>query len=174
MSAEQSAADQKRVRRTPADKTAAPQRVREDSVNLLQTDDFVCIEPTTPLAEAIERMKDDEGGCAIVCEERRVVGIFTERDLLTKVVGEDVDLNAPVSNWMSPAVETLTPEATIGDAVRVMNEKGHRNIPLVKDGQLVGSISVFDVITYLAESYPKETMNLPPVPAQVMDTAEGG
>lgn len=173
MSAEQPA-DQKCVPQTPSNKTDAPQRAHASSVSLLQTDDFVCVEPTTPLAEAIERMKDDEGGCAIVCEEGRVVGIFTERDLLTKVVGEDVDLNAPVSSWMSRAVETLTPEATIGDAVRVMNEKGHRNIPLVKDGQLVGSISVFDVITYLAESYPKETMNLPPVPAQVMDTPEGG
>ena len=67
---------------------------------------------------------------------------------------------------------TLT--ATVGDAVRVMNEKSYRNIPLVKDGQLIGSISVFDVITYLAESYPKETMNLPPDPAQVMDTTDGG
>jgi CBS domain-containing protein len=75
---------------------------------------------------------------------------------------------------MSPVVATLTGEATIGDAVRVMNEKSYRNIPLVKAGELVGSVSVFDVITYLAESYPKETMNLPPVPAQVMDTPEGG
>ncbi|HYY59301.1 MAG TPA: CBS domain-containing protein, partial [Pyrinomonadaceae bacterium] len=65
-------------------------------------------------------------------------------------------------------------EATIGDAVRVMNEKGYRNVPLVQDGRLIGSVSVFDVIMYLAESYPKETMNLPPVPAQVMDTQEGG
>ncbi len=75
---------------------------------------------------------------------------------------------------MSPIVAMLDSRATIGDAVRIMNEKSYRNIPLVKDGALVGSISVFDVITYLAESYPKETMNLPPVPAQVMDTAEGG
>ena len=75
---------------------------------------------------------------------------------------------------MSPAVQTLTTDATIGDAVRLMDEKSYRNIPLVKDGRLIGSISVFDVITYLAESYPKETMNLPPVPAQVMDSPEGG
>ena len=140
----------------------------------METDDYVCVEPSTPLSEAIEVMKKDEGGCAIVCEGGRIVGIFTERDLLTKVIGEDVDLNAPVSKWMSPVVGTLSPDATIGDAVRIMNEKSYRNIPLVKDGKLVGSVSVFDVITYLAESYPKTTMNLPPIPAQVMDTEEGG
>lgn len=173
MSADQ-ATPQPDAPQTPADKTDQPRRARADSITLLETDDYVCIEPSTPLSEAIEQMKRDEGGCAIVCEGRRIVGIFTERDLLTKVIGEDVDMQMPVKELMSPVVATLSEEAVIGDAVRLMNEKSYRNIPLVKDGELVGSVSVFDVITYLAESYPKETMNLPPVPAQVMDTPEGG
>ena len=175
MSAENPAAMQKDVPQTPADKTDAPRRARHDSVTLMETDDFVCVRPDTPLAGAIERMKNDEGGCVIVCDEGgNVAGIFTERDLLNKIIGQEVDMNSPVADWMSRSVETLTADATIGDAVGAMNEKSYRNIPLVKDGRLIGSISVFDVITYLAESYPKETMNLPPVPAQVMDTAEGG
>ena len=174
MSAEQSAGEQKSVPQTPSDKTDAPRGVRYHSVSLLETNDYVCASPSTALAEAVEKMKKDEGGCVIICEDERVVGIFTERDFLNKIVGQEVDMSAPVSLWMSSAVETLGPEATIGDAVRVMNEKGYRNIPLVQEGRLIGSISVFDVITYLAESYPKETMNLPPVPAQVMDTQEGG
>jgi CBS domain-containing protein len=174
MSAEQFAEDQKRIARTPADKTDGPKRARDDSVSLLETKDYFCVAPDAPLSEAIEQMKKDEGGCVIVCEGEQVVGIFTERDLLNRVIGQDVDLNGPVRDWMSTTVETLQPEATIGDAVRVMNDKGYRNIPLIEAGRLVGSISVFDVITYLAESYPKETMNLPPVPAQVMDTQEGG
>jgi CBS domain-containing protein len=173
MSAEQQ--QQKIEPQTPADKTDAPRSVRSDSVTLLETDDFICIRPEATLAEAIEQMKKDEGGCAIICGEAgRIAGIFTERDLLNKVVGQQVDMKTPVGDLMSKGVETLTTDATIGDAVRVLNDKGYRNIPLVKDGQLIGSISVFDVITYLAESYPKETMNLPPVPAQVMDTPEGG
>jgi CBS domain-containing protein len=174
MSAEQSAADQKRGSRTPSDKTDGLKRARHDSVSLLETDDYFCVGPSAPLSEAIEQMKRDEGGCVIVCDEERVVGIITERDLLNRVVGEEVDLGAPVSDWMSQTVETLSMDATVGDAVRVMNAKGYRNIPLVENDRLVGSVSVFDVITYLAESYPKETMNLPPVPAQVMDTQEGG
>lgn len=140
----------------------------------METDDYVCVSPTTSLGRAIELMKADEGGCVIVCDKGRVVGIFTERDLLLKIIGEPVDMNESVSNWMSPAVSTLTQDATIGDAVNVMNERSFRNIPLVKDGQLVGSISVFDVIAYLAESYPKATMNLPPIPDQVMDSTDGG
>ena len=170
MSTEQAiSTDERRVA-----KTEGSRRAREDKVSLMQTDDYVCIQPATPLRQAIEVMKQDEGGCAIVCEGDKVVGMFTERDLLTKIIGEEIDLESPVSNWMSPAVLTLTPDATIGDAVDLMNIKSFRNIPLVKDGKLVGSISVFDVISYLAESYPKATMNLPPITNQVMEREDGG
>lgn len=173
MSGEQSAANE--APSVAIAKTASSRRARKDSVNSMQTDDFVCIAPATPLHEAIESMRRDEGGCAIVCaEDGSVVGIFTERDLLTKIVGQNTDLNAPVSNWMSPVVATLTSEATIGDAVAIMNDKGYRNVPLVKSGKLVGSISVFDIISYLAESYPQTTMNLPPNPDQVMESTDGG
>lgn len=146
----------------------------DQRVSVLPTDDYVAVSPYTPLSQAIEAMKDDEGGCVIISNDGRVAGIFTERDLLMKILGEQVDLESPISQWMQPVVETLSSEATIGDAVRLMNEKGFRNVPLVKKGELVGSISVFDIITYLAECYPKETMNLPPLPAQVMDTVDGG
>lgn len=172
MSAKESAADE-----TPAvviAKTESSQHARRDKVSLMETDDYVCVAPSDPLSKAVEVMKQDEGGCAIVCELGRVVGIFTERDVLTKIIGEPVDMNDPVSKWMSPVVVTLSPDATIGDAVTIMTDKSYRNIPLVRDGQLAGSISVFDVISYLAESYPKETMNLPPNLDQVMDSEHGG
>ncbi len=86
MSARQPAADE-----TPAvviAKTEASQHARRDKVSLMETDDYVCLEPSDSLSKAIEVMKQDEGGCAIVCEHRRVVGIFTERDVLTKIIGD--------------------------------------------------------------------------------------
>ena len=94
----------------------------DQKVSVLQTNDYVAVSPFTPLSQAIEAMKQDEGGCVIVSDDGRIVGIFTERDLLTKVWGEDVDLSSPIRVWMQPAVETLTPEATIGDAVRLMEQ----------------------------------------------------
>ena len=149
-------------------------KARDQRVRVLHTSDYVAVSPFTPLSQAIEAMKSDEGGCVIVSDDGRVAGIFTERDLLTKIIGQEVDFESPISQWMHPTVETLSPDATIGDAVKLMNEKSFRNIPLVKKGELIGLISVFDIITYLAECYPKTTMNLPPLPAQVMDTVEGG
>ncbi len=146
----------------------------EQLVSVLPTEDYVAVSPFTPLSQAVEAMKKDEGGCVIISDDGRVTGIFTERDLLNRVLGENVDWESPISEWMQSGVETLSSEATIGDAVRLMHERGFRNIPLVKNGELVGSVSVFDIITYLAECYPKETMNLPPLSAQVMDTVDGG
>ena len=162
------------LRPKAGDKTDGLRKARDQRVSVLQTDDYIAVSPHTPLSQAIEAMKSDEGGCVIVSDDGRVAGIFTERDLLTKVLGEKVDLESPISRWMQPAVETLSPEATVGDAVRLMNERSFRNIPLVRRGELVGSISVFDIITYLAECYPKATMNLPPHAAQVMDSVDGG
>jgi len=160
--------------RHQAAKLEAPRQAREQMVRILPTDDYVAVSPYTPLSQAIEAMKNDEGGCVIISDDGRVAGIFTERDLINRVFGEEIDLESPISQWMQPAVETLSPEATVGDAVRLMNEKSFRNIPLVRKGELVGSVSVFDIITYLAECYPKETMNLPPLSAQVMDSVDGG
>src|SRR5438270_520354 len=146
----------------------------DQKVIVLPTDDYVAVSPFTPLSQAIEAMTNEEGGCVIISDDGRVAGIFTERDLLSKIIGQDVNLESPISEWMQPAVQTLPPQATVGDAVRLMNEKSFRNIPLVRKGELIGSISVFDIITYLAESYPKTTMNLPPLPAQVMGSVDGG
>jgi CBS domain-containing protein len=160
--------------RPRANKSSALRRACEQRVSVLPTDDYVAVSPYTPLSQAIEAMKKDEGGCVIISDDGRVAGIFTERDLLNTVVGQNIDMDSPISQWMQPMVATLSPTATVGDAVRLMNDKSFRNIPLVDRGELVGSISVFDIITYLAECYPKATMNLPPLSAQVMDTVDGG
>src|SRR5207237_2605488 len=99
----------------------------DQRVSILPTDDYVAVSPFTPLSQAIEAMKKDEGGCVIVLDDGRVAGIFTERDLLTKILDETTDLESPISQWMQPAVQTLATEATVGDAVRLMNEKSLRN-----------------------------------------------
>ena len=55
-------------------------KARHQRVRVLQTSDYVAVSPFTPLSQAIEAMKSDEGGCVIVSDDGRVAGIFTERD----------------------------------------------------------------------------------------------
>src|SRR5947199_5204745 len=118
----------------------------DQKVSVLPTGDYVAVSRFTPLGHTIEAMKKDEGGCVIITDDGRVAGIFTERDLLTRVSGEEVDLQTPIEQWMRKDVQTLSSDATIGEAVRLMNERSFRNIPLVDNGLLRGSISVFDII----------------------------
>ncbi|HKP37621.1 MAG TPA: CBS domain-containing protein, partial [Pyrinomonadaceae bacterium] len=77
---------------------------RDQRVSVLQTGDYIAVSPHTPLSQAIEAMKTDEGGCVIISDDGRVAGIFTERDLLTKVLGENANLESPISEWMQSKV----------------------------------------------------------------------
>ena len=74
MSSESSAASQTPIALA---KTLSTHAARQDSVSLMETDDYVCIDPSTPLSKAIEVMKQDEGGCAIVCAEDRSLWAFS-------------------------------------------------------------------------------------------------
>ncbi len=174
MSSEQNAAEQKRVALRADDKTDAPHGVSSDTIMNLPPRSIPRVEHTSSLHEAVQLMTTNETDIVLVYEAERLAGVFTERDFLTKVIGETVDENESVSRFMSAVGCTLPPDATLGDAVRSMNEAGCRTLPILEGENVVGAVSVLDVVTYLAESYPKETMNLPPVPAQVMDTQEGG
>ncbi len=105
----------------------------------------------------------------------RLAGIVTERDVLMKVLGSDVDTSGPVEGIMTADPETLTADGSLREAL-VMMEQGHyRHIPLVEDdGSVVGILSQQDVLEYVAEAFPQEILNLPPRPHQKMEQEEGG
>lgn len=137
-----------------------------------------CVQPTQTLREVISQMRLVGSDAAFVCEDERVTGVFSERDFLTRVAVSDEDqdtlLSRPVSDFMHRPAATLDVEQTLGEAVTMLKEGRALHVALVKDGRFVGAISARDIIRFLAESRPQETMNLPPVAAQVMDTREGG
>ena len=157
-----------------ARKTDAPRGVRARSIKSLNFRPAVVLDVSATIGEAIKRMKESRSDCVVIQDGERVAAIFTECDFLTKIVGSAVDLNQPAINFASSTVAILTSKATIGDAVISISEGCCRNIIITENERIAGTISDLDLITYLAESYPKETMNLPPMPDQIMDTQEGG
>jgi CBS domain-containing protein len=123
----------------------------------------------------IEEVQRKRVGCVLVSEAGRPIGIFTERDVLMKVVARDVKLSEPVDKFMTPDPQTLSPDHTIGDAVLLMTEKQFRHVPVVgNDGVARGIVSIKDIITLVAELFPEQVLNLPPRPHQRMETPEGG
>ncbi len=157
-----------------AAKTDAPHGVRTNNIKNLTLRSPVEVDASMSLGEAIACMRARASDCLVIRQAKRLVGVFTECDFLTKVVGRVVDMNATALDFASSGVVMLSGAATIGDAVNAIGDGCCRNIIVVEDNKILGTISDLDLITYLAESYPKETMNLPPVPAQIMDTQEGG
>ncbi len=134
----------------------------------------VLVERDASISETIEAMKARRLGCALVCDEGRLVGLFTERDLLNRVIGEPVSYSTAVEQVMTLDPAKLSLDDSVITAMRVMQEGDYRNIPLIDgQGKAAGIVTVRDLLTYFAEHFPKEALNLPPNTAQRITQAEG-
>ncbi len=132
--------------------------------------------PEITVKDAIDAMQQNGSGYIVIADKnKKVVGIFTETDVVRKVLEQDVDWQKPVKDFMTldPACLRLTD--SVGAAIDLMGDRRFYHIPLVNDNhELVQVISVRTLIRFLAEFYPAEVLNLPPTANQVMETAEGG
>lgn len=119
-------------------------------------------------------MRKARSGCALVCDDRLLAGIFTERDYIKRVLSRGADLQAPVSDFMTPQPATARPTDPIGSAIRTMYQGGYRHLPVVDQGDVpVGMLSVKHVVQYVVDHFPSAVYNLPPRPGQVQDKREG-
>ena len=135
---------------------------------------LVTVESDTSLRNAMVAMQQKQVGCVLVTENQQLVGIFTERDVLRKVMGEPVDDSREIRNFMTPSPLTLNPDSSVLEAIRLMDDHGYRNVPLVNaKGDLVGNLSASNVIDFLAESFPQEVLSLPPKANQSFSSVDG-
>lgn len=131
--------------------------------------------PNTSLQEVLDLMHQEKAGYAVVADEHlKVVGMFTEREVLMKVMRPGVSMTEPVSKYMRTDVHTLSKSDSVAAAVDAMDKFGIRHVPLIDEfGQVNGVLSIRTVVTFLAELFPTEVFNLPPRP-QIHETVEGG
>ena len=119
------------------------------------------VSPTTTVAEAVDEMNRHRVGSVLVLEDKRLVGIFTERDVLRRVVGAGVDpRRATVADVMTRGVITISPEATIEDTMVLFTEKRCRHLPVCDNDRLVGTISIGDVTRWMADAHRAEAEHL--------------
>ena len=134
-----------------------PER-REGGVGQLLRDRIADIDPTSPItatadetvATVVERMRQARHGCVQVMDGERQTGIFTERDVMSRV------LLAGLDPGTTPVGEVMTRRPTILDiddppahAIHRMVSQGFRHLPITREGELVGSISVRNILRYL-------------------------
>jgi len=100
-------------------------------------------------------------GCVLVVDDSRVLGVFTERDLLTRVVVPGLDARAtPVTQVMSLLRYTVEPAAPLETAMALISEKRTRHLPVLDGGKLVGLISIGDINKWVVERLQYEAESL--------------
>lgn len=113
---------------------------------------LITVEPDSTIKDAVYQLNKHKIGCVIVMDDKNIVGILSERDVLIKLGSTDVNKdihNIKVSEIMTPKDSLIVghPEDTIEYLMNVMNEKGIRHIPLVNEvGELVCLTSMRDII----------------------------
>jgi CBS domain-containing protein len=122
----------------------------EDPVSLLPPKSAVTVTAETTAREAIQiLLARDIGAVMVVGPDGKLLGIFSERDLLTKVAGHPEYDRLPVRQFMTPKPETVGPTDPLAFALHKMDVGGYRHMPVVRDGVPVGMISVRDMLRHI-------------------------
>src|ERR671922_2267374 len=115
------------------------------TVGDIMTSSLFSIEPATTVAEAATVMGERRIGSALVMEGDRLVGIFTERDIV-RALGEHFDAAGhPVAHWMTVGPTTIGPDASTDEALDRMLKGGFRHLPVLEEDRVVGMLSLRDI-----------------------------
>ena len=155
------------------------QRIRgailETPISELPLRDPIVVSATSTVADAVKSMNEHHTGCVLVGKSGKLIGIFTERDVLTKDYFRADSHTVSVESVMTPNPETLEPDNSIAFALNKMSVGGYRHIPIVEADKPVGVLSVRDVVDFLVDLFPEEVLNLPPSPNNaITNSIDGG
>jgi len=119
------------------------------------------IPTTVSVAEAVEAMNANKVGSVLVMEGSRLAGIFTERDVLRRVVCASLDpRQTSVTKVMTTPVLTVAPTATVQEVMDIFTEKRCRHLPVVEQEKVTGVISIGDVSRWVANAHRAEAESL--------------
>jgi CBS domain-containing protein len=113
--------------------------------------DLLTVEPGDRIGEVAQRMVDRDVGAVLVLEGERLVGILTERDVL-RAVAVGIQDDTIVSDWMTRDPETMGPDDTTQHAAVLMIHGGFRHMPLVEGDQVVGMLSIRDLMRVVLDN----------------------
>lgn len=121
----------------------------------LSADDYATVPPDLSVREVVKRLNEKNQHCAVVVDAGKIAGIFTERDLLNKLVVEwSARGDDPVRDHMTPSPETLQFDDPIAFGLNRMTVGGFRHIPIERAGKLAGVVSVRHILDYLVDRFP--------------------
>jgi len=125
--------------------------------NLMQRDNLLTATPETTVSSAASLMAQRKVGAVMVVENLKLVGIFTERDAVFRVIAQGRDAQATrLSEVMTPAPITVDPDKSYGYALLLMHEKNCRHMPVLDAGNLVGIVSARNAMDPDMEEFVSE------------------
>ena len=132
--------------------------------------DVVRLAAATSIGQAAQAMAGRHIGSVLVCEGERLLGIFTERDVLERVVaaGRDPD-QTTLADIMTPEPVSVTTETTVLDALKIMKERRVRHLPVLGEDRIVGIVSVRDLLVAMIAEFAKA----PEFPREFWEGFEG-
>ena len=138
----------------------------QQPVDLSALQPVIGVPPETTLSEVLNTMLAKRVGCVVVTQDDLLVGLFTERDLLCKVVPAGIDIaSTPVSRVMTQQPETLPVDSPLVFALQRMSVGGYRHVPLVdSDGKAIAVVSMRDIVQHIVSLYQDQIFNLPDQP----------
>lgn len=111
---------------------------------------LLTVRPTATVASAVDLLNSNKIGSVLVMDGDRLVGIFTERDVLRRVVGGRMDPEkTTISQVMTRELVVMKPSSTVEDAMSVISERRVRHLPVVEGGKVLGVISQGDLNHWL-------------------------
>jgi CBS domain-containing protein len=114
------------------------QRIR----SVMEQKKLVTAAPETTVNQAAKLMAKRNVGAVMVVEYGRLIGIFTERDAVFRVIAKGRDAHTtPLADVMTDAPQTVDPDKTFGYALLIMHENGFRHLPVIENGKPIGIIS---------------------------------
>ncbi|RWX72747.1 MAG: hypothetical protein Metus_1606 [Candidatus Methanosuratincola subterraneus] len=126
-------------------------------VKELMTKDVVTINKEKTIVEAAQVIGDKGVGSLVITDNGNIVGVLTERDIITKCVAKGCEPSkTKVSEIMSSPVVAIDPEADIIDAAKLMVSKMIRRLPVLEGGKLVGIITTYDLVKNVSKGKRKE------------------
>ena len=151
------------------------QELQNEQVSHLDLSGFSQVVTGTTVRETIAKMRAERHNVCLVTADEKLIGIFTDRDVLRKVAAHPEVLDDAIDAVMTKNPITIKPDASAATALRMMDDNHFRNVPAVEaNGNIVGSMTHLAIVNYLATRYPIEVQNQPPRPDMFPRKAEGG
>jgi len=148
--------------------------LRGDRISGIELRPLCSVETSFSVKQALDCMVDKRTGYTLVMNEGKLVGIFTERDFISRIVAPRLSVDLPVEQFMTAKPLTIGHRASMRDAIELMQTSGYRHLPVVDEtGNALGVLSVKDVVHYLVEYFPSNVYNLPPTPDLAQPAREG-